>query len=1078
MPISKSSLSFLSIFAAIPRNGCERFATRAPLLGLCLLFAVVRQTDSDPAQEHWAFRPPQRPPLPAVQNPNWPHNSIDSFVLARLEKENLRPSPEADKPTLLRRVSLDLTGLPPTPAELDAFLADLSPNAYEKVVGRVLASSRFGERMAILWLDAARYADTSGYQTDGERHMWRWRDWVVDAFNHNVPFDQFTIEQIAGDLLPNPTLEQRIATGFNRNHRGNSEGGIVPEEYAVEYVVDRVDTTCTVWLGLTMGCARCHDHKYDPFTQKEYYQLFALFNNVPEKGRAVKLGNSPPFIKAPTTEQAKHLRRLEEERAKAECRFDALEPEIVRAQAAWEKPLLAQLLAVVEGREVPELAEGEGKLLALAWTVSAGLTAHFPLDGVSIRTNAAATGASSHEPQGGASLSPASRSGRVQSSSSGSPGRTRPTTFREQGSQTKEALHEPGHEAALTFIGSEPAFAPGKFGQATIFNGERFVEAGKAGDFGFLDKFSFAAWIFPDLQNAGAILSRTAEISESDGYTLCVTNGRVQLNLVKRWLDDALRVETEAAVEPKAWHHVAATYDGSRVPEGVRIYVDGKLAKLRVNLDELNQSFKTSEPFRIGTGGGPETRFRGLIHDVRVYDRVLTADDAAILATAESIPEILLIPAERRSASQALKLRSCFLDKHAPPHIREATLELAQTRKQRDEFSENLPTTMVMEEMSVPRDTFVLVRGQYDKPGDRVRADLPKALHPAGRARRGEPLHALGARPDRLAGDGLALPDAGAEGAPMNRLALARWLVDPSNPLTARVAVNQYWQMFFGAGLVKTAEDFGTRGALPSHPELLDWLATEFVRTGWNVKAMLKLMVMSATYRQSSKITPSVLQRDPDNRWLARGPRFRLSADAIRDQALAVSGLLVEKLGGPSVRPYQPAGLWKELSGTDYVPDKGENLHRRSLYTFWKRTIPPPTMTSFDAAGREACSVRQSRTSTPLQALDLMNDLAFVEAARALGQRILREGGPTPEARLHYAFRLATARPPTRAESGILLEAFRDHLDHFRKHPQSAVEFVKAGEFPETDASAATELAAYASVASLILNLDETVTKQ
>ncbi|MBI2947962.1 MAG: DUF1553 domain-containing protein [Verrucomicrobia bacterium] len=974
-----------------------RSVALAPILAICLQFVSLVQTHGAEPQDHWAFRVPHRPALPRVQSQPWSRNGIDYFVLARLEKEKLQPSPEADKATLFRRVSLDLTGLPPTPSELDAFLSDNSPKAYEKIVDRLLASSRFGERMAILWLDAARYADTSGYQTDGERYMWRWRDWVIDAFNQNMPFDQFTIEQIAGDLLPGATLDQRIATGFNRNHRGNSEGGIIAEEYAVEYVVDRVDTTCTVWLGLTMGCARCHDHKYDPFTQKEYYQLFAFFNNVPEKGRAIKLGNSPPVIKAPTPAQVKTMQILEDELATAERQFRALEPEILSAQANWERSLVAQLATAPAATDGTERVQGDLQLFVADWTVSDSLTAHFPLDGLLLATNHV--------------------------SGSNAP-------------------------AAIKFAAGDAAFAPGKLGQAAAFDGQRFVDAGKAGDFGFLDKFSFTAWIFPQGSHAGAILSRTGESPESDGYSLCLTNGRVQLNLVKRWLDDALRVETEMPLTPNAWHHVAATYDGSRVADGIRIYVDGKPEKLKVNLDELNQSFKTSEPFRIGSGGGPEIRFRGLIDDVRIYDRVLMAQEAAIVATANSIAEILSLPPERRGASQALKLRSCFLDKHAPAPILDAKAKLADSRKRRDEFAEGLPTLMVMEEMQTPRDTFVLVRGQYDKPGEHVRMGVPNALR---------------------------LP---VQGDSTNRLALARWLVDSSNPLTARVAINQYWQMLFGTGLVKTVEDFGTRGELPSHPELMDWLATEFMRTGWNVKAMLKLIVMSATYRQSSKVTPSLLQKDPDNRWLARGPRFRLSADAIRDQAFAISGLLVEKLGGPSVKPYQPAGLWKELSGTDYVPDKGEKLYRRSLYTFWKRTSPPPTMTSFDAAGREACSVRQSRTSTPLQALDMMNDTAFLEAARAFAQRIMLEGGVAADERLAYAFRLATARRPGQHEQRILLDAFRDHLEHFGKHPERAVQFVSVGELPKNDSLPAAELAAYASVASLILNLDETVTKQ
>jgi hypothetical protein len=923
-------------------------------------------------QKHWSFIPPTRPVPPPVKQAAWPRNPIDAFILGRLECEGLTPSPEADRTTLIRRVTLDLTGLPPTPAEVDAARSDQSPDWYEKVVDRLLASPRYGERLARPWLDAARYADTNGYQSDGERFMWRWRDWVIDAFNANLRFDQFTIEQLAGDLLPNATLEQRIATGFNRNHRGNAEGGIIPEEYAVEYVVDRVDTTATVWLGLTMGCARCHDHKYDPLKQKEYYQLFAYFNNVPEHGRAIKFGNSPPMLKAPTPRQQEQLRQLEDKLTAAEQRFRDLEPSLAAAQRRWEKALAA----------APPVS----------WSPAAGLIAHWELD--------------------------------------------------------SDTTDRRGQAKAARFQDGEPAYGEGRLSKAADFDGRRYLDAGDVGGFGFYDKFSLAAWVYPKGSKGGAIVSRMPEVPETDGYAVHLKAGKVHVNLVKRWLDDAIRVESEAALAPDRWHHILVTYDGSRLASGIRVYLDGRAAGLKVNLDELNQSFKTAEPLRIGSGGGPDSRFHGRLDDVRVYDDCLAAEDAERLAVADTINALAAIPAKKRSQPQANKLRAYFLEQDAPEPIRQAHQQLVALRKQRDRLIECFPTTMVMDELPTPRDTFLLIRGEYDKRGEKVGPGVPATLSP--------------------------LPP----GVASNRLGLAKWLVNPANPLTARVIVNRYWQMYFGTGLVKTVDDFGSQGEWPSHPELLDWLATEFVRSGWDVKAMQRLIVTSATYRQSSRVTKALLQKDPENRLLTRGPRFRLSAELIRDQALATSGLLVERLGGPSVKPYQPAGLIQELTGTeDYQQDHGESLYRRSLYTFWKRTVAPPAMLTFDAAGRETCIVRETRTNTPLQALTLLNDVTYVEAARVLAQRVMAEGGATPEERITRAFRLVLARHPSAAELKVLLDGYQRHLAAYRQDEKAARKLVTVGEYPPDERLDVSEWAAHTAVASLILNLDEVITK-
>jgi hypothetical protein len=872
-------------------------------------------------EKHWAFLPPVRAPIPDIKDRRWPRNPIDAFVLARLEREGLAPSPEADRITLLRRVTLDLTGLPPTPEEVDAFLADRGPGAYDRAVERLLASPRHGERMAIRWLDAARYADTSGYQSDGDRVMWRWRDWVIEAYNHNKPFDAFTVEQLAGDLLPNTTLEQVIATGFNRNHRGNGEGGIIPEEYAIEYVADRVETTATVWLGLTMTCCRCHDHKYDPLTQKEFYRAFAFFNNVPERGKAIKIGNSPPYVLSPTRRQAERLAEIDALLSEARRKAESFEGRLARAQRRWER----------------------------------------------------------------------------------APGELLPPRL-------------------------EPEVGP------------------DAGDFGFFDRFSLEARVRP-VRLLGTVLSRMADEPQGEGYAVVLDRGHVQVNLVKRWLDDAIRVETEETLKPGEWRHVLVTYDGSRVAAGVRVYLDGRPAKLRVLLDDLNQTFQTKQPFRVGAGNGPGGRFRGQVRDVRVHTRDLTAEDAAVAAVGEEVRALLNLDEHRRSPGQAMKLRRYYLANHAPADIRLAHEQVAELERRRRALLDTIPTTMVMREMPRPRETHVLVRGQYDRPGEKVEPGVPAVLSPWPR----------GERPDRLG--------------------FARWVVDANNPLTARVAVNRLWQMLFGAGLVKTVDDFGAQGEWPSHPELLDWLAVEYRESGWDFKRMLRLLVTSATYRQSSRLTPEILKRDPENRLFSRGPRLRLSAEMIRDQALAASGLLTERLGGPSVKPYQPAGLWRELADTEYRRDKGEALYRRGLYVFWKRTVAPPGLVTFDAAGRETCSVRETRTNTPLQALNLLNDVTYVEAARVLAQRVMREE-KTYEGRLTRAFRLVLARPPRPAERDVLLAGLGRHRKHYANAHAEAEKVARAGEAPADLGLDAAELAAYTAMASVILNLDEAITKE
>jgi hypothetical protein len=928
----------------------------------------------------WSFIRPVRPDLPKVANSVWPKNGIDWFVLDRLEHESLKPSPEADRATLLRRVSLDLTGLPPTPADVDAFLADRSPDAYEKVVDRLLASPRYGERMAAPWMAAARFADTAGYNLDPDRDMHRWRDWVIDAFNRNLPFDRFTIEQLAGDLLPNATLEQKIATGFNRNHRMMSENGANPDEFFVENVLDRASTVGTVWLGLTFGCARCHDHKFDPITQKETYQLYAYFNSVAEAGIGQRDGsNAPPLVRAPTPEQQTKLKELDDRIRAAEQQVTALRPEIENAQRAWEKSV--------------------GDSSPVVGSPDEGMVAYFPL------------------------VSDAERQ----------------------------------------------------------FAGKRFVDGGSANRITWKTPWSMAAWFEPTVPNGGPIITaRTAlDVPRGTGYRLLLEDGKVRLDFVPgRWMDNAAHVVTEEAVALNGQHHVAATYDGSRQVEGIHIYVDGKLQRLKVLFNGIGDPGRElPDPIRIGAGGGP-LRFRGSISDVRIFDVDLTPDQVAAIAEPASLIAIATIPPAQRTKAQADKIDAYFLQHQAPAllerpqrryreqaavggdvaggdskekgpvSLETALAALKEARKAKTEYEQTVPTVMVLQELPEPREAHVLIRGAFDHPGDKVERATPAWLPPPP------------------------------PGAPNNRLGLAMWLVDPSNPLTARVAVNRYWEMLFGVGLVKTVDNFGSQGEPPSHPELLDWLATEFVRIGWDVKAMQKLIVTSATYRQASEIRPDLLEKDPENRLLAHGPRYRLPAEMVRDELLTMSGLLSAKIGGPSVRPYQPAGVWDSTADHKYVQDHGEDLYRRSLYTFWRRSAPPPNLAMFDVAERDNTAVGTSRTNTPLQALNLINDVTYVEAARMLAERMLTEGGKTDGERVAFAFRVATARPPSETELGVLLKSLRTFRERYRADQASALKLVSMGEHPRNEKLNVAELAAHAVVARLIFNLDKVVTKE
>jgi len=932
---------------------------------------------------HWAFVAPQRPEVakPSKQfsvfsfqsgkrdssaslntgSLNTEHSAIDALLLARLRKDGLKFSPEADRITLLRRVALDLTGIPPTPAEVDAFLADKSPNAFERVVDRLLASPRYGERMAMNWLDYARYADSHGFQTDSSRSMWPWREWVIKAFNDNVPFDRFTIEQLAGDLLPSPRQEQLVATGFNRNHRINGEGGLIAEEWRIETIIDRVETTGTTWLGLTFNCCRCHDHKYDPISQRDFYSFFAFFNSIEESGtlsgiRANRGGGNPdPTIHVTTPEHEAKLAELSQSLKSAEAKLADAVKQLPRLIEEWEPTFIAKL----------DPSASPWKVLEPTAVKAASKTTFKRLDDASWLAVGAAA------PQETYTV-------------------TAPVAAGALGGVLLESLPDP----------SLPAQSVGR-----AFNGN-FILSGIEAEI-----------TAPSLAKPEVIKFNKAEASYSQkGYEVgLVVDGKGG----KGWAVDG----------PTRKEPLKAMFLADRA---VTVPAD---ATLTVRLLQ-----KASGQHSIG-------RFR--------LSATSLAPGLAKLEGGPQVPEtlkkIFATEPSKRTPAQRADLTK-FFRANAESPVKAADAAVAAAKKAVDDYEAKLPTTMVMKEIAQPRDAFVLVRGEYDKKGDKVSAGVPAVLPP--------------------------LP----AGAPTNRLGLAQWLVSPENPLTARVWVNRTWEKFFGNGLVKTTENFGSQAEPPSHPELLDWLATEFVRLGWDMKALQKTIVMSAAYRQSSKVTPELVARDPENRLLARGPRFRLPAELIRDQALAASGLLVERLGGPSVRPYMPDGVWDETSRygdlRGYKPDTGDGLYRRTLYTIWKRTAAPPTMLLFDSPTREICTVKRSRTNTPLQALALLNEVTYIEAARALAQRMLTEGGATTSDRIAHGFRRVLGRAPEKADLTVLTAGLEKRLAKYRADADAAKSLLAQGQFKPDATLDAAELAAYTVTANVLLNLDETITRE
>ena len=930
-------------------------------------------------QGHWSLITPKRPEIPKVKQNDWASNPIDDFILARLQAEGLNPSEEADRRSLIRRVTFDLTGLPPELKEVEDFVNDKSADAYEQVVDRLLSSPRYGEHMARFWLDAARYGDTHGLHLDNYREMWPYRDWVVQAFNQNMPFDQFTTEQLAGDLLPNATLSQRVASGFNRCNVTTSEGGSIQEEVYVRNVTDRVETTGSVFMGMTFGCAVCHDHKYDPITSKDFYQLFAFFNSLDGNALDGNKKDHPPVERVPLPGQKERLDQVVGQLAALVSQMKARDEAASAEFDAW----LTKAEAGASESSIP----------------TEGLIAHYPLDET-------------------------------------------------DGTETTNSVSP---EAKGAFKGL-PIRVDGKSGKALKFDPNSYVELGDVGRFERTDSFSYGAWVKTPGTTTGAAIARMDDGGGHRGYDLYLVNKKVAMHLIHQWSGDALKVTTKQDVlKPNVWHHLFVTYDGSSKSKGVMIYVDGKPQPFDVNNDTLKGTTITETPLLLGRRN-PGSPFKaGEVDEVRLYNRLLTSSEVATLAGTDPIAPILKIARQKRSAEQQKTLRTHYLE-NVDSAYEQLKAQHAKLAAEKTKIEGQSATTLVFKELKEPRQAYLLVRGQYDKRGDKVERVTPSAFPPM------------------------------AEGLPRDRLGLAKWLTSPQHPLMSRVTVNRFWQQCFGTGIVKTSEDFGSQGEFPSHPALLDYLAVNFRESGWNVKGLMKQIVMSSTYRQDSRVTKAALEKDPENRLLARGPRFRLDAEMLRDQALTFSGLLVNKLGGPSVKPPQPDGLWKAVgySGSNtvkFTADTGEKIYRRSMYTFWKRTAPPPTMNAFDAPSRESCSMRRERTNTPLQALLMMNEQQYFESGRHLAERAMKEGGANPEQWIGYMFTRATCRQPDVQEAASLLDLYRENLAEYKSDSEAAKKLIAVGNTAPSAALDPVELAALAMVSNLILNLDEVVTK-
>ena len=913
-------------------------------------------------EAHWAFqRLPKAIATPEDDPSDWAKSPIDQFIEKTLRTKGLKPSPIAPRGTWLRRVTFDLTGLPPTLHELDAFENDNSSDAYERVVDRLLAQPEFGERMTNLWLDAARYADTFGYQADREMHVWPWRDWCIKAFNNNLPYDQFITWQLAGDLLPNASADQRLATTFNRLHRQTNEGGSIAEEFRQASIADRVSTVGTAFLGLTLECARCHDHKFDPISQSEFYSLAAFFSDIDEFGlysHFTETAPTPAMLLYGPEQEAKHHQLL--------ANVDNLEQKLKATREVKKQQ--------VESGELTPSASGAS---AAAATMPAA-AASFSFEEV--------------VPQGD---------------------------------------YAPG-------IGHE--------GMSIEFGGDDAYACGDVGDFNRATPFSLAMWLHPTKHAPRQLVlhrSAAAEDAAFRGYSITLDSGKVAFALVHFWPGNALRIDSKQTLKENEWTHVAVTYDGSSRAAGMRIYINGRTADVDVVRDQLTRDFTYRGDW--GDGGTASlalgARFRdvgfrgGAIDDLQIYNQCLTAREAEVLAGAERQPG--------READFEHYLARCDAD------YQSAWDELTAARKSENDFASTVTQIMVMQTAKIPRATHVLKRGAYDAPGEEVQPNTPSTIYPFDRALR------------------------------RDRLGLAEWMTSDEHPLTARVAVNRFWSYFFGRGLAPALGDLGSQQPPPLHPELLDWLARDFLDHGWDVKRLCKQIALSGAYRQSSiPEDPTLLSQDPDNALFARGPSHRLGAEQIRDNALDVSRLLVREVGGPSVFPYQPTGLWEEAGvSASYTPSHGAGLYRRSMYTFWRRTSPPPTMTAFDAVSREVCIAKREVTSTPLQSLVLLNDPQFVEAARVFAEQLLHDHSDANQ-QVASAFRSLTSRAPNERELAVLLEMLSEQESHFKEREAEALAFVSTGESKRDEAIWPAKHAALAVIVQALMNHDECVTKR
>jgi cytochrome c553 len=931
---------------------------------------------------HWAFVKPAKPALPEVAQKAWIKNGIDHFVLHRLEKEKLSQSPEADKETLLRRVSLDLTGLPPTLQEVDAFVNDNSPNAYEKQVDRLLASPHYGEKMGVDWLDVARYADSHGYTVDRLRDMSPWRDWVIDAFNKNLSYKDFIIWQLAGDLLPNPTKEQLIATAFNRNHQQNMEGGIVEEEFRVEYVSDRVNTTSTAFMALTAGCAKCHDHKFDPLSQKEYYQMFSFFNNVKEAGQISWDDAMPvPTMLITDGEKEKILSFLRSTEQQKNKELDAI---VAAEEPAFAKWLQSGTYRNANKNKFPH-----------------SLIGHFPLNDALLKNTVAPFARASMKREGG----------------------------------TKES----------------PFIVNVDKGKALQFDGDTWLDLVNIGKFSRSDAFSVGLWVtIPKEVKSGVIFHQgTAGLLYNfRGFHLALENNRLQLVMAHTAPYNAIIEYSKEDVPHDQWIHLCITYDGASKADGYKLYLNGSEMPTLVDQDNLYKDIVFPPNMQPALQFGAWERGKGLINgkakDITVFSRDLCAMEVRHLANPQANTAILNKTPDQLTIADKEALRDLYFASYSFK-VGQAKSQIRQVRKNYSDSVEKVRELMIMQEMPQARKAYVLDRGEYNVYKEEVMADVPKSVLP--------------------------MPVS----FPRNRLGFAQWLVHPDHPLTARVTVNRYWQLYFGKGLVKTTEDFGNQGDLPSHPQLLDWLAVSFRESGWNIKALQKMIVMSATYRQSSKPSEKATSVDPENILLSHAPANRLTAEMLRDNALAASSLINLKIGGPSVYPYQPEGLWR-INGSEYKQDTGSNLYRRSLYTVWRRSAPNPTQATFDVGIRTSCIVGRQKTNTPLQALVTLNDPTFVEAAKVIGEQITE--ATNVQQGIIDAFRKLTGRRPSGKELALLLELREKEYRKFKQENKKTKGWLTTGEYKIKSSLDAAQVAANAVVANTIINTDAVITKR